>query len=324
MKTAFLTGISGLLGTNLAHSLLDEGYNVRGLIRKKSTYKGKNHPNLTLIEGNLFSDLTQSMQQVDVVIHAAAETRQNLMNYSDYARINYNGTILIYLTAVHCNVKKFIYISSANTLGYGSKEEPGNESTPIRVPFDKSFYAKSKLEAENYLIGCNHSTDVIIINPTFMLGAYDSKPSSGKIILMGWKKRIVFYPPGGKNFVHVEDVVQAIMKSIYYGKNKEKIIVAGENLSYNDFFNKLIWLTHQNTLLLKIPKPVLLALGFTGDLLRLIGIKSSLSSNNMKILCIENFYSNKKSVSYLDMKYRTIDSAILDAMSYFSNANNQF
>jgi len=323
MRTVLLTGINGLLGTNLAHGLLDDGFKVIGLIRNKQAYKGLQSPNLTLFEGDLFSDLSSAMKQVDIVIHAAAQTRQDLINYSDYFRVNGNGTILLYLTAVHYKVKKFIYISTANTSGFGSKDLPGKESDPVRSPFDQSFYAKSKLEAENYLLRSENCTEVMVINPTFMLGAWDSKPSSGKIILMGWRKRMVLYPPGGKNFVHVEDAVQAVLKSIDYGKHKEKYIISGENLTYQDFFKKFNQLTNQKTLFIKVPKPVLLTLGYFGDLIRFLGVKSSLSSNNMKILCIKNFYSNEKSIKELGLKYRTVESAMLDALEYFKKINDQ-
>lgn len=318
MKTVFVTGITGLLGANLVQSLLDDGFRVTGLVRNKGLYKGPVNPGLKLVEGSLFSDLTAYLKSVDVVIHAAAETRQNLVRYSDYAKVNYNGTVMLYLTAVHCQVKKFIFVSSANTLGYGSADAPGNESLPVRSPFDKSFYARSKIEAETYLLQNRSQTNVLIINPTFMLGALDSKPSSGKIILMGLKKRVLFYPPGGKNFVHVQDVVQAVLKCINLDKNGEKFIVAGENLSYRDFFLKMISLTRQKTLMIKIPKPLLMAIGYAGDGIRFLGIRCSLSSTNMKILCINNFYSNKKAAIGLGINFRPVDAAIRDAIAYFS------
>lgn len=318
MKSVFLTGISGLLGTNLAHGLLENGYNVKGLVRRKSALKGLNHPGLSLTEGDLFSDLTRELQSVDIVIHAAAETRQDLTDYSDYYKINYDGTVMLYQTAVKCHVKKFIFISTANTMGFGTKEKPGTEFFPVASPFDKSGYANSKQEAEKYLLGFNNETEVIIINPTFMIGPRDSKPSSGKIILMGWRKRIVFCPPGGKNFVHVEDVVQAVLKCMVSGKKGERFLIAGENLSFHDFFKKLFRLANQRTFLVVIPEPVLTAIGYAGDLIRFLGIKSCLSSNNMRILCVKNFYSNQKSVSQLGICYRTVDSAILDALEYFS------
>src|SRR5690606_20062376 len=109
-------------------------------------------------------------------------------------------------------VKKFIFVSSANTIGYGSKNGLGNEKNPMKAPFTKSWYALSKFEAEQYLLTHNKDMELNIINPTFMIGGYDSKPSSGKIILMGWKKELIFYPCGGKNFVAVKDVSQAIIQ----------------------------------------------------------------------------------------------------------------
>lgn len=323
MKTVFVTGITGLLGANLVQSLTEDGFRVIGLVRNKSSYKGSLVPGLTLVEGSLFSDLTGYMKGVDVVVHAAAETRQNLIRYQDYADVNCNGTVMLYLTAVHCQVKKFIFVSSANTLGYGSADAPGNESMPVRSPFDKSFYAKSKIEAENYLLQNRSRTDVVIINPTFMLGALDSKPSSGKIILMGWKKRILFYPPGGKNFVHVQDVATAIRRCMLTGKNGERFIIAGENLTYHEFFRKLNKLTGQKSLMIRIPGLILLMLGGAGDMIRILGIRCGLSSNNMKILCVNNFYSNNKAVEGLGVSFRSADAAITDAIAYFSGHHQQ-
>ena len=319
MKKAFLTGISGLLGTNLAIDLLQNGFLVTGLIRDKSRYKGISHENLTIVEGSLDVDLTDSLKHVDIFIHVAAETRQNLTDYSDYLRVNYDATISLFDAAIQCEVKKFVFVSTANTMGFGALSDLGNEKKTIRLPFKSSFYAKSKLEAEDYLLQHTDKIETLIINPTFMLGAYDTKPSSGKIILMGWKKRIVFYPPGGKNFVHVKDVSKGIINVMSKGKNGEKYLLANENLSYLEFFRKLNTVANQNPKLIAIPKPILLVMGHFGDMLRFLKIKTDISSTNMKILCVDNFYSNAKSKEELDIEYRSIDSSITDAIDYFNS-----
>ena len=114
-----------------------------------------NHKNLTLIEGDLFDDLTQHLNGIDIVIHTAAETNQNLINYADYCKTNCNATIKLFNTSVESHVKKFIFISTSSTLGYGSINNLGTEQQKIRFPFDNSLYTKSKLEAENYLLKNN-------------------------------------------------------------------------------------------------------------------------------------------------------------------------
>ena len=317
MKNIFATGINGLLGTNLTNDLLESGFSVKGLIRNKLKFKGLRHQNLEFIQGDLFDDLSQHLHGIDTIIHIAAETNMNLVSYSDYWKINSKATIQLFDTAIRCRVKKFVFVSTANTLGYGSFNDLGTEQKEMKPPFSASFYAKSKLEAENYLLQNNDKIEVIIINPCFMLGAYDTKPSSGKIILMGWKKKIVFHPSGGKNFVHVKDVSKAIIKSLSKGKNGEKYLVANENLTYAEFYKKLNCISNQSPIMIKIPKSLLLILGYIGDILRYFKFKTAISSINMKALCIQNFYSNNKSKIELGLEYQRIEFAISDAINFF-------
>jgi nucleoside-diphosphate-sugar epimerase len=318
MKRVFVTGVNGLLGTNLVHLLLDQGYFVKGLIRDKSRYEGKFSPNLQWVVGDLFNDFTKELEDVDYVVHIAAITCQNMLYYTDYQKVNVNATVQLFHAAARSNVKKFVFVSTANTIGYGSFNKPGNELVPIREPFNYSFYAQSKKEAEEYLLSHNHKMETIIVNPTFMVGSYDTKPSSGRIILLGWRRKVVFYPPGGKNFVHVEDVAEGIIKCLENWNNGDKYILAGENLSYLDFFRKLNAVANQNPFMIKIPGFILLVIGLFGELIRGAGIKSNLSLVNMKILCINNFYSSQKSVREFGLRYRSIDLAIKDALNYFS------
>ncbi len=323
MRRVFVTGVNSLLGTNLVHLLLDQGYLVKGLIRDKSRYKGKVSPNLQWVVGDLFNDFTKELEDIDYVIHLAAITCQNILYYSDYQKVNVDATIQLFHAAARCNAKKFVFVSTANTVGFGSLDVPGNENAPIKEPFSHSFYAQSKKEAEESLLSHMHMMETIIVNPTFMLGPYDTKPSSGKIILLGWRRKVIFYPPGGKNFVHVEDVAEGIIKCLENGRNGNKYILAGENLTYQDFFRKLNAAANQSPVMIKMPKFILHGIGRIGELIRSTGLKTNLSLVNMKILCINNFYSNQKSVRELGMSYRAIDLAITDTLNYFSKVKPQ-
>lgn len=319
MKKVFVTGITGFLGTNVLFKLLKDDYFVIALVRQKNSCYFEENENLQLIEGNLFTDISIYLKEVDYFIHIAAETAQDLLSYSDYKKINYDVTIYLYSQCIRFNVKKFLFVSTANTLGFGNLKELGDEKTPQKFPFTQSFYAKSKSEAENYLLQNNSETEVVILNPTFMLGAYDRKPSSGKIIFWGWKKKIVFYPKGGKNFVYVEDVADGILNAIENAKNGEKYILANENLKYKDFFQKLNLITGQNPIMIPIPNLFLILLGFIGNLLRFFKIETNLSSTNMKALRIDNFYSNEKSIKELKMNYFSTEKAISDGVEFFRN-----
>ncbi|AQX86166.1 NAD-dependent epimerase/dehydratase family protein [Elizabethkingia bruuniana] len=318
MKNIFITGISGLLGTNLVNLLLEQNYRVTGLIRNPDSFTGTRNENLTLLKGNLFDDYSTIFSDTDIVIHIAAETKQNILQYEDYYKINYEATHHLYETAVKSDVKKFIFVSTANTSGFADSDGLGNEDKPMKFPFTKSFYALSKKAAEDYLLQQNNATETVIICPTFMLGAFDTKPSSGRIILMGLHKKLILYPPGGKNFVYVKDVAQTIINAIPHAKNGKKYIACNENISYKDFFQKLNTINNQNPLMIKVPGFVLRIAGLFGDLLRKLNIKTDLCTPNMESLCIENYYTNHKSATELNVQYHSIETAIKEASDYFN------
>lgn len=323
MKKVFVTGATGLLGTNTIIKLLQYDYSVIALVRKKSSWMGEESETLKLIEGDLFSDISEHLQEVDAVIHVAAETSQDLLRYEDYKKINYDAVVHLFAQAAAAEVERFLFVSTANTLGYGNSGVLGSENAPQLYPFTHSFYAKSKLETENYLLQQNRGTKVVILNPTFMIGAYDRKPSSGKIIFWAWRKKIVFYPKGGKNFVHAEDAAEGIIKAIEKGKHGEKYLLANENLTYKEFFGKINRITGHQSFMIPIPNSGLVVLGIIGDCLRKLNIKTSLSSSNMKALRINNFYSNRKSSEELGIRYQPVDKAVEDAIRFFERENNE-
>ena len=51
----------------------------------------------------------------------------------------------------------------------------------------------------------------VIVNPTFMVGPFDSKPGFGVIILAVYHERIPGCAVGGRNYVHVRDVAAGIV-----------------------------------------------------------------------------------------------------------------
>lgn len=317
MKKVCVTGATGLLGTNVILKLLQNGYSVTALVRQKSSWLGEENENLKLVEADLLCDISVYLTDIDCIIHVAAETRQNLIRYDEYRKANYEAVVNLFTHAELMGVKKFLFVSTANTLGFGNTAFLGSEKALQIYPFTHSLYAQSKLEAEEYLLKNSKNTDVIIINPTFMIGAYDSKPSSGKIIFWVWKKKLIFYPKGGKNFVHVEDAANGVVNAVEKGKNGEKYLLANENLNYREFFKKVNRITRQNPIMIPIPNKLLSFLGLIGDVLRKFKIKTDLSSSNMKALQISNYYSNQKSIEELGVQYQPIDKAIKDAVQYF-------
>lgn len=319
LNKVLVTGANGLLASNVINQLLKNNYRVRGLLRDKQKYTAETNARLELIEGDLTHPkiLAESLNGCDGVIHVAALTAQDINNYEPYRKVNTDAAASLIKLCIEKEVRKFVFVSSANTFGYGSRENPGNEETPIQPPFSESYYAQSKLEGQKRVMQYANKIDVISVNPTFMLGPYDDKPSSGQIIMMGYGKKIIFCPPGGKNFVNVTDAAKGVIAAMEKGKSGEAYLLAGENLTFREFFRKLSAITNNKAIYITLPSQVLELAGYLGNLMQKSGIKTRLSLTNMKMLCVNNFYSNQKAKQALGIQFQPVDKGIREAVDWF-------
>jgi len=194
-----------------------------------------------------------------------------------------------------------VFVSTANVFGYGSRTYPGNEDLPFSKLFSGSLYARSKYEAQKIALAYSDKIDVIVVNPTFMIGPYGSANGSNRIIYRAKGKKIVLVPPGGKNFVSVCEVAKGTISALKKGQNGEAYLLSGRNMTYLEFYQQIRKVTGTKQIFFVIPSPILILAGASGSLLRLLGIKCALSITNARILCINNFYSNRKAICELGL-----------------------
>lgn len=284
-----VTGANSLLGTHLLHELLQTNYEVKAMVRDKNKLL-ISHPRLEIVEADLRekNKLLQVVKDVDTIIHNAAITSQKYNKYKKYYEVNVEGTKNLLKASLQQKVRKIIYISTANTF-YKNHQLKEKKNALV----EETHYAKSKMEAEEILFAIASPIKICLVHPTFMIGKYDTKPSSGKIIKWMYGNKIVFYPPGGKNFVSANKVSQWAVKLIRVGKNKTSYLIAGTNLSYKEFFKKAIKATGQKSILVKLPSIFLFIIGMLSEVAQSLHIKTNISLLHMKILCTKTFYHSK-------------------------------
>ncbi len=324
MKTILVTGANGFLAANTISELLARGYNVKGMLRK-----GKSPPvagnGFTTFYGNITSekDVSEAVKGCDKVIHVAALTDQSVPRKRLYDEVNTVGTLNIVKATVTHKIKKLVLISTANVFGHGTKDRPGNETMRMRPPFTRSYYALSKADAQHIALERlkDTQTALTVVCPTFMTGPNDHKISSNRIILRALNRRILFIPPGGKNFIHVKDAAAGICNALTMGKNGECYLLANENLTYREFYNKMAEVSGHRPLLITIPKPLLYIAGLAGSLARAVGVKTPLSLANMQILCIENYYSSAKALKGIKLPQTPVQESIRATIDWFARKN---
>ena len=173
-KSLFVTGASGFVGKALLPKLLAKGFLVRALIRKHGFYTSPKIDYIKINDLAEIKDLTQSLLEVDVVIHLAARVHvmsENIESPLDeYRRVNVQQTINLARHAANLGVKRFIFISSAKV--NGELTRVNKPFRPDDQPNPRDPYSISKMEAEDALIRLSRETDmeIVIIRPPIIYG----------------------------------------------------------------------------------------------------------------------------------------------------------
>jgi dihydroflavonol-4-reductase len=324
MKT-LVTGANGLLGANVVRELESRGKAVRVLVRPGARLTALHGTGAELVQGNFLDpdSLLSALKGCDDVVHAAANTSQWPVNYDFYEPVNVTGTLAVLKACREKGIRRIVYVSTANTFGPGTKKDPGTELSEFSGFRIGSGYVTSKYVAQQKVLEEveKHGTPVVIVNPTFMIGPYDAKPSSGRIVLMGLGKRIQMYPGGGKNFIHVRDAAAGVCNALERGRTGECYLLANENLTYAEFFTLLNRVAGQRPLKFRLPSVLLRSIGLLGTFSeKMTGIPAPLNNINARLLLLNNFYSGKKAVAELALPQTPIDEAIEDAIKWFRQA----
>jgi dihydroflavonol-4-reductase len=131
---------------------------------------------------------------------------------------------------------RMVHVSSVDALGIGSWEAPGHEEmgTEGAIPMP---YVLTKREAEEAVLAeVERGLDATIVEPAYMLGPHDWKPSSGKLLIEIATRWVPFYPTGGNNFADVRDVAAGTLAALARGQRGRRYILGGENHTYQDAF----------------------------------------------------------------------------------------
>lgn len=321
-----VTGANGFLGTNLVHDLHLQGYDIRIIVRKGADLRSLQGVPCEVVYGNIDNqqDVLAAVEGCGVVLHAACITGQWSIPFEEYERVNFTATKYIADACLQLGVKRLVYVSTANTMAPGSKAAPGSELGGFTLFRANSGYINSKYLAQQYVLEmvAGKGLPAVVVNPTFMIGPMDVKPSSGKLLLYGLRGSVVFYPSGGKNFVYIKDVSRGIINAITKGKAGDCYLLAGHNLSYREFFRLVQASAGKRKLLVPIPRFALMLAGRAGSLIGKITRRSGkLSYTSSFLLCLGNYYTGKKSERDLELEYTPMEVAVGSALQWFKQNN---
>tara|TARA_R100000808_G_C2153517_1_gene163772 strand:- start:5258 stop:6061 length:804 start_codon:yes stop_codon:yes gene_type:complete len=222
-----VTGHMGFIGSRVVKRYKELGHNV---------YEVNNGLEIDICSDRYIPDLQNllSGNGIDVISHHAAQSdvRKALLNPEYDAKQNILATLKILQVCKMFDVKKIIYASSGGAC-YGNPENLPVLETDLPNPI--SPYGLSKLVAEKYIKLSEISYTILRYANVW---GEDAKKGIYYILRKNPEPRIYGTGETTRDYVHIDDVVEANVLALHKGKNEIFNIGTGEEVSLNQLVNK--------------------------------------------------------------------------------------
>lgn len=308
-----VTGASGFIGSFIVEEGLRRGFEVWAGVRGTSSRRYLQDERIRFAQldmqnaTKLHDQLLAYKEEMggrgwDFVVHAAGATK--CLHTEDFFRTNTEGTrnLIDALRAADMVPRRFVFLSSLSIFG-AIKEKPVRKPSednpwvyePILLtdkPQPNTAYGRSKLAAEHYLTE-QRDFPYTILRPT---GVYGPRERDYFLMAQSIKQHIdvaAGLTPQEITFVYVQDVVQAVFKSMESAKAEGKAYFLSDGKIYNSrSYSDLVqqhlggpWVLH-----LKLPLCILRTICWvSGRISKLTGKMNALNDDKYNILSQRNW-----------------------------------
>jgi len=318
-----LTGGTGFVGANLARLLVEKGWNVRALARPGSDRRNLVGLPLQIIEGDLGdADLAAKIGAVDAVFHVAAHYSLYRADQAALSASNVAGTRNLLAAAKHAGTGRVVYTSSVAAIGvrHGGIADETHQSAPDQLI---GAYKRSKYLAEREaMAAAQEGQDVVTVNPSTPIGAWDRKPTpTGEIFVRFLNGKIPpAIPRTGLNFVDVADVCRGHLLAFERGRRGERYILGGENLELRSLLERVGALTGQAAPRYVLPLWVPLAAAWIDEtVLPRFGRRPSIPIDGVRMSREFMYYDSSKATIEFGYRPAPLDGAIRAAIRWFAD-----
>ncbi|MAI71865.1 MAG: HpnA protein [Rhodopirellula sp.] len=317
----FVTGGTGLLGNAVLRELNAVGHDSVALVRSPCDSVAFEGIDTEFVTGDLLDRelITNVVRQCDAVIHAAGLIHLGWRRLQESMRVNGEGTQIM-VDACLQHGCKLIHVGTVNTLAVGTLEQPADESTPCsnaggQIPC--SYVLSKRAGVEAVKKGVEQGLQAVILAPGFMLGPWDWKPSSGRMMLAlskGWK---AIAPSGGCSVCDVRDVaaatITAVDKDLSSGR---QFILAGENMTYKHLWASMAQRFGQRAPLMSAGPFQRRIAAALGDLIGCIYQEPDFNSAAIKMSSQYHWYDSSRAEQELGYKPRHVQQTLDDAAAW--------
>ncbi|HEX4759685.1 MAG TPA: aminotransferase class III-fold pyridoxal phosphate-dependent enzyme [Thermoleophilaceae bacterium] len=237
-----VTGATGFIGGHLAQRLVQDGYQVRCLVRASSDTSLLDKLDVEIAVGDLTSarSLARAADGCRYVLHCGAQV-SDWAPAKDIARINVGGTRNLLDASIGASVERFVHFSTTDVYGY-----PGDaaiDETYAGTDF-QNWYSQTKraAEAEVRRAAHAHALDAVILRPatvygprsTDVVGEIARAIRKGNMLLVGGGRALA-------GLVYVDNLIDAALLALRHESAPGQAFNASDGLdiTWKDFTDGL-------------------------------------------------------------------------------------
>jgi UDP-glucose 4-epimerase len=245
-----VTGGAGFIGSHVVDRLLGIGHQVVVVDDFRSGRPSNLPPDITLYQTDIATPALEEVfreERPDLVCHYAAQisVQHSMKDPLEDSDTNIRGSLNLLQNCVRYGVRKVVYTSSGGAIYGEPLHLPCDETHPINP---LSHYGVSKYTVENYLSVYRQSygLDYTILRLSNVYGPrQDPFGEAGVVAIFSQAmlqgKPIIINGSGEqeRDFLYVQDVVQASITALEGGSGDAFNIGTGKGASINEIFSLL-------------------------------------------------------------------------------------
>jgi dihydroflavonol-4-reductase len=225
-----VTGATGFLGSHLVTLLRARGHEVVPFSRSSG--------------GDVLdaASVRKAAAGCDGAFHCAGKVSRDERDAEELYRVHVEGTKTVLAECKQAGVKRVVVASSSGTIAIGDDPDhvfSETDDTPIGIIARFPYY-RAKLFAENAALAANdEKLEVVVVNPSLLLGPGDVHGSSTEDVRLLLEKRVPAIPPGGASFVDARDAAEGMMLAMEKGKPGERYLLTACNITLRELFGRV-------------------------------------------------------------------------------------
>lgn len=324
---ALVTGATGFLGSHLCDRLLREGFKVSVMHRPGSKTDAIDRHSVDRVIGDITdaAAVREAVAGSDIVVHAAAHLSYWGKQKEIQQATNVAGTRNVAEACLQSGVGRLVHVSSVAAIGIpDDRENPANEDFCFNLAGLPLDYHNSKKQAEEVVLNAvGRGLNAVIVNPSEIWGPHGNIYRGSEIVRKVRRSRLVPYFTGGICVVHVDDVVDGIVRAFNRGKTGERYILGSENVTLKEIARRAAEKQKMTVHLVPVPPLVTFASALAFEALALITkSRPRITFTTHRWARHFFFYDSTKAKRELGYSPRGLDQILDDCIAFTEQQSN--